>query len=214
MKSRPMISFVIATYNREKFLPDCLESLAQQTADRSDYEVVIVDNNSTDGTEEICRRFIDRHPDLDVSYYKEGKQGLSHARNRGIAEANGDLISFIDDDGIAEEGFAEELLRFFRQHPEATAVGGKIIPRFESGPPAWNNPYSSQVFFAHYDRGDDLFEYRGKGYPFGCNMTIRKAFFSAYGDFDTHLGRKGKGGLGGEEKALFERMHDHGKRYF
>ncbi len=210
----PRLSIIICTYNREKFLRDSLESIARQTADLAAYELVIVNNNSTDATDAICRNFLAQHPDLRATYVIEKQQGLSYARNRGIREAQGQFITYIDDDAIAEPEFVERILAFFHEHPEAVAVGGKVLARFESRPPAWNNPYSASLFFSHYDKGDRLFQYNGKGYPIGCNMTFRRDFFDRHGAFDTELGRKGKGGLGGEEKELFGRLIRAGLPYY
>ncbi len=200
------VSVIVCTYNREKFLPDCLASLARQTAAPGSFELVIVNNNSTDRTDAICRQFITRHPGLEVRYFIEQQQGLSYARNRGIADARGRYLTYIDDDAIAEPAFVSKVMDFFAVHPDAWAVGGKVLARFEAGPPAWINPFSDSLFVSHYDRGDRLFRYRDKGYPIGCNMSFRKVFFEDYGGFDTELGRKGKGGLGGEEKEVFARL--------
>src|SRR5690606_31002664 len=83
----PYISLVICTYNRDRFLPEALESITEQSLDPSFYEVIIVDNHSTDKTKDICLRFIEENPRLNVLYCYEQNKGLSFARNRGMAEA-------------------------------------------------------------------------------------------------------------------------------
>lgn len=208
------LSVVICTYNREKFLRDSLDSIAQQTAAKAVFELIIVNNNSTDQTDEISRSFVAEHPNLQVRYVIEKQQGLSFARNRGIVEAKGRYITFIDDDAIAAPNFIEQILDFFHHHPEAIAVGGKVLAKFETEPPSWLNPYSASLYFSHYDKGDQLFQYEGAAYPIGCNMTFRKHFFDEHGDFNTQLGRIGKNGLGGEEKAVFATIRAIGKPYY
>lgn len=209
-----IVSVIVCTYNREKFLPDCLESIARQTADAASFELLIINNNSTDGTDAICRRFIADHPGLNVRHFIESRQGLSFARNRGIREAQGTYLTYIDDDAVAEPDLVEKIMAFFDSHPDAWATGGRVLARFEAGPPAWINPFSDSLFVSHYDQGSRQFRYRGGGYPIGCNMSFRKSFFEKYGAFDTELGRKGKGGLGGEEKEVFGRLAHHGLPYY
>ncbi|MEZ4952722.1 MAG: glycosyltransferase [Saprospiraceae bacterium] len=201
-----IVSVIICTYNREKFLPDSLDSVAAQQADKNAFELVVVNNNCTDRTDDIVRQFIEKHPDLKVTYVVETKQGLSHARNRGILESKGKYVSFIDDDAIAEPDFVGQLIHFFAKNPQATAVGGPILAKYEgrSQPPAWDNKYSISLFTGHYVRGDQSFKYTGYDYPRGSNMTISKEFLEKHNlRFDPNLGRIGKDGTSSEEKILF-----------
>lgn len=209
-----ILTVCICTYNREKFLPDALESIARQTARSADYELLIVNNNSTDDTDRICREFMERHPRLQTRYVVENQQGLSYARNRGIREARGLFLTYIDDDAVAEPDFAERIIRFFETHPGAVAVGGRVLARFEGERPDWFNPYSASLFFSHYDKGERPFRYRGRDYPIGCNMSFRRVFFEQTGGFDTELGRKGKNGIGAEEKAVFARLIEEDLPYY
>ncbi|MEZ4935384.1 MAG: glycosyltransferase [Saprospiraceae bacterium] len=72
-----IVSVIICTYNREKFLPDSLDSVAAQQADKNAFELVVVNNNCTDRTDDIVRQFIEKHPDLKVTYVVEMKKDLS-----------------------------------------------------------------------------------------------------------------------------------------
>src|SRR3569833_3717564 len=94
------VSLVICTYNRAVYLPNALKSIQQQTAKPNLFEVVIVDNNSTDNTALVAKEYIDANPGIDCRYCFENKKGLSFARNRGIEEARHEVISYIDDDAI------------------------------------------------------------------------------------------------------------------
>ena len=91
------VSVIVCTYNREPFLLKTLEALATQTVSDKLFEIVLIDNNSKDRTAEICSDFKEKYAELNFSYILESKQGLSFARNRGLDEAKGELLVFIDD---------------------------------------------------------------------------------------------------------------------
>src|ERR1700761_5932770 len=97
-----MYSIIICTYNRCTFLRDTIVSILDALHDRSDFEIVIINNNSTDRTEDVVKGFQNDF----VKYFLETKQGLSHARNRGLAEAKNDILVYLDDDiGIVPNYF-------------------------------------------------------------------------------------------------------------
>ena len=112
MPQNPLVSIIICTYNRMQYLPKCLEHLKNQTCKTEDYEVVLINNNSTDKTEFICKEYIQKNPELNVSYFLEKNPGLSHARNRGVKEANGDVLCFIDDDGFAIPDYVKIISKY------------------------------------------------------------------------------------------------------
>ena len=85
-----MVSVIVCTFNREKYLPICLEKLANQTVSSSEYEIIIIDNNSTDESGLVCELFINTHKTINVHYFLELKQGHTYSRNRGIAESKGE----------------------------------------------------------------------------------------------------------------------------
>src|SRR6185295_19406533 len=94
----PSISVIICTYNRDKFIGEALTCLAKQTLPAENFEIIVVDNRSTDNTAAIAKKFIADHQELRARYVMEPHKGLSFARNRGIAEARASIITFIDDD--------------------------------------------------------------------------------------------------------------------
>src|SRR5215210_4422246 len=94
----PYFSVIVCTYNRQKFIGACLHCLAGQTLPIGNWEVIVVDNNSTDRSASIIQTFISSHPQLPFRYVFEKEQGLSFARNRGIAESRGVVLVYIDDD--------------------------------------------------------------------------------------------------------------------
>ena len=100
------LSIVIATFNRSAYLLRTLESLAGQTLPAQEFEILVVNNNSTDDTPAVFAGFARQHPELRLRMVAEPVQGISYARNRGVAEAKGECIVFIDDDEEAVPDFA------------------------------------------------------------------------------------------------------------
>ena len=91
------LSIIVCTYIRDAYILETLRKLKNQTTDNQVYEVIIINNNSTDTTEEICKNYILSLSDRNSYYFNEKKQGLSFARNRGITESKGEIIAFIDE---------------------------------------------------------------------------------------------------------------------
>ena len=139
-----------------------------------------------------------------IRYFTELNQGLSYARNRGITEAAGELVTFIDDDALPAEDFLEKTVRFFEEHPEAGAAGGKILLRFLDRKPEWYNRFLSPLL-GYFNYGDKTRKFT-TNYFRGSNMTFRKSLFEKFSPFDTRLGRFGTSLTGGEEKELFSRL--------
>jgi len=202
------ISAIICTYNREEYILDSLTSLRDQSLSRKDFEVILVDNNSTDNTALISMQFAQQKEDLQFHYYKETKQGLSHARNRGIELAQGEIIVFLDDDAVACKEYLTEIVSFFTQNPEVGSIGGRIFPKFEAIPPKWM-PHHLTPLFSIIDLGDSPKPFSTGKYPVGANMAFRKEVFEVCGAFDPNLGRTAKNMMGGEEKDLFYRLKEH-----
>src|SRR6185437_14849777 len=176
----PLISVVICTYNREKYIGNVLESIKNQSLPASKYEVIVIDNNSTDRSADIIKSFLDANTSLPFQYYLEKKQGLSHARNAGIEHSKSRIICFIDDDAIAGPDFLEKTVSFFDKHPDAGAVGGKVIPRFTDGEPVWLSRYVRKLV-SEIDFGPKMHILKGRRYPFGANMSFRSEVFNKYG---------------------------------
>ena len=203
-----MFSVIICTYNRDKYLYDALQHVAVNDFPTEDYEIVLINNNSTDRTEAECQRFESDFPYVKFRYFVETKQGLSHARNRGIKESKGDILVFLDDDSFVKPDYLHNLQRQLNEHPEASAFGGKITPLFESGETPkwlcrWNLSWVSAI-----DKGASVVPFKGNSYPIGANMGFRKECFDQIGDFNTELGRNKQNLLAGEEKDLFNRMKE------
>lgn len=202
----PIISVIVCSYNREKYIAEAINSLVNQTLSPDLYEVLIIDNNSKDRTAEISLELIEKHKDThQILYFKEASQGLCFARNRGIVEAKGKFICYMDDDGIADADFLEVQYNFLIQNPQVIGLGGKIIPRYVHGKPEWIDGILEGLV-SKVDYGNTNFQYSGRKYPVGCNMTYRRDILVQVGMFDTSVGQVGDNLVRGDETELFERI--------
>jgi glycosyltransferase involved in cell wall biosynthesis len=188
-----MISVIVCTYNRASSLGKTLESLRQMTVPPDlKWELILVDNNSTDKTRTIVQEF-SQTSGLNVHYVFEPQKGLSHARNTGIANSTGEIIAFIDDDVRVAPEWLRELEHTFREF-DCTGAGGRITP-------VWDGIIRPKWFATAgpYFLGGGpvpLFDYGDKpkqitAPPVGANMAFRKSAFEKYGLFRPDLGPGG-----------------------
>lgn len=210
MMKKNFISIIVCTYNRDCYIGQCLDRIAACTFDAGKFEIVLVDNNSTDGTASECSSFAERHPDINYRYIIETRQGLSYARNRGISESSGDVLVFLDDDSFVEQDYLSKLTEYLKQYGETAAFGGRIDPVFESGKtPEWLCKWTYSWVSA-INLGDEVVPFKNGKYPIGANMGFRRSALNGIDLFDTSLGRTGKNMLGGEEKDIFSRISASG----
>ena len=197
------ISVVISTYNRCDMLPRALESVLAQEDGGLCYEVIVVDNNSTDRTRDVAESFI-KGGYANLRYVFETKQGLSYARNAGIRAAQAPIIAFTDDDVRATPRWIAEIKRTFDEHPEIVYIGGKVLPLWRDEPPAWlTRDHWSPL--ALMDDGDEPF-YMSAKKPrcmVGANLSVRREVFDRVGLFTPDLQRV-KDGIGSTEDHEFQ----------
>ena len=130
-----MITLAICTFNRCRSLAGTLGYLASQSSvDWSGIEVIVVDNNCTDGTAAVVEEAGSRLP---IRRVVETAQGLSHARNRAIAEARGDWVIFVDDDVILERSWLSAYHRGLLDFNDAGFAGGRVVPEWHGMCPRW-----------------------------------------------------------------------------
>ena len=201
-----MITATISTYNREHYLPQVLDSLKRQTLSKELFEVVLVNNNSPGNTEEISAQFAQDNPDIKYSYFLETNQGLSYGRNRGIKEAKGKYITFIDDDAFLAEDYLEKIYDCFEKNKDCVAIGSKIHLHYESVIPAWENKFLNSLL-GYFDMGDVAKPFPKSDYPRGSNMSFKTSVFEKVGGFNVELGRKGNNLAGSEEKDMFQKIY-------
>jgi len=209
-----MISVILCTYNRDKYIYNVLKSVAENDLPHSDYEIVLVNNNSTDHTEDECQRFRKDFPSIAFRYCVEKSQGLSYARNCGIRQSNGDLLVYVDDDATVNREYLRTYKEFFATHPKAVAAGGPILPVYETEEPSWMSHYTRQLVTGRLYLGNTAKEFPKGAFPGGGNACYRKSVFDTIGLFNVELGRKGNSLIGAEEKDLFDKMTTHGMHFY
>src|SRR5690606_35023009 len=107
---------------REQYIIKCLEHCFNQTLNKDLYEVILVNNNSPDQTEKLCIEFKKNHPKLSLNYVNEFNQGHTWARNRGIIESRGEIISFLDDDAFVYDDYAQNLVDYMKENPQVRGI--------------------------------------------------------------------------------------------
>jgi glycosyltransferase involved in cell wall biosynthesis len=125
----------MSTYNRCHLLDQDIQALLNQQTDGLAYEVIVVDNNSTDKTAAKIASYAER--DSRIRYIFEPRQGVAYGRNAGIAAARADIIAFCDDDVYVAHDWLEKIHLAFERYPEADYVGGKVLPVWRQPPPRW-----------------------------------------------------------------------------
>ena len=208
-----MLSVLICTYNREKYIGNLLESIAANDLPATEYEIVLVDNNCTDNTPAVCKAFAQAHPNIRFNYVTEPEQGLSAARNKGIRTAKGDILLYVDDDALVDSWYLRTVADYMSVHPEISAVGGPIIPLYETFEPEWMTRFTKELLCGYLYFGEKERSFPGKRYPGGGNAAYRAEVFQKVGFFNTELGRKGNGLMGSEEKDIFDKMTAQGMRF-
>lgn len=185
---------IVCTYNRAGNLPTCLGHLARQKdIGERNWEVLVVDNNSSDNTPEVVATLARELP-IAVRYALETEQGLNYARNQGIRSSDSRYFSYVDDDILVSDVWLSALFDAF-ERTDADAVGGRIHLDPSIRLPKWIRPDTDMMgFLGHQDFGDQPFLMDGKTrYPFGGNMAFHRRVVERVGYFNPKLGRKGAG---------------------
>jgi glycosyltransferase involved in cell wall biosynthesis len=199
------LSVVVCTHNRAPMLRRALESLSAQTLDPASYEVIVVDNASTDATAQVVR---DCATPFELRYVREERLGLSRARNAGAAVASAPYVAYLDDDARAESQWLEALLHAFESVvPAPGAVGGRVWLDWEGLPPSWL-PQRYWSLYTYVDHGEAGHCLTAGEYLVGANIAFRADVLREQGGFDTRLGRRGTSLLSGEEAALLGRLRE------
>jgi len=213
------VSIIVCTYNRSANLPECISCLAgQRDVESLAWEVLIVDNNSSDDTRVVVEDLMAQHPGLAMRYLFEGEQGLSAARNAGICGTSGNWYIFIDDDIRVTPDWLHSMASALQDN-DADAVGGRIHLEKRLPIPAWIRP-DMYGFLGYQDFGEESRQLDpAKQLPYGGNMGFHRRVAERIGLFDTGFGRKGEGKkreelLKGEETHYFHRLTDDGGSVF
>lgn len=205
------ISVVICTRNRAKLLKKCLNSLCRLTLPKNQYEIIVVNNGSTDDTVELVQSFQDK---ADIYLLEEKIPGLSRSRNLGWKYSKSPFIGFIDDDAWAETNWLENALECFEKiEPEISALTGEIELEWESAKPKWINTELKRSLSGLY-LGDTPKFINNQHYIVGTNCFFSRKILNELNGFSETLGRTGKTLLSGEEIELQKRMELSGKQVY
>lgn len=197
---KPVISAVICTYNRAHILEGAIESLIHQDADPELFEILVIDNNSSDNTAEIAKKFENYE---NFRYIFEPKQGVSRARNRGCKEARGEYIAYLDDDAKADSEWIRNIFTIISSQNSPCVIGGPIYPFYLTEKPDWFlDKYEIRTFGnkPRYLKSDEYFS--------ASNIIIVKTILEQFDGFDINSGPKGEIFVLGEETFLQNKIRE------
>lgn len=181
----PLISVIIPTFNRAAFLESSLESLVNQTIPRDQYEVIVVDDGSTDASQEVCKNF---SPRMGLRYFHMGSSGIAAAKNLGIFSSRGSILLFFDDDDVADRQLLEEHLKTHYLHPqENVAVLGHTTwdPMLEVTPVMEWVTEIGQLLFSYGNLTDG--QALDFTYLWGGRSSCKKSLLVSHGIFNEDI---------------------------
>jgi len=203
------ISAVVCTLNRAAYLAKAVESLVNQTCPKDHFEIIVVDNGSTDNTKEVVQQF---SQSALIRYIHEPIKGLSQARNTGWQAASGKYVAYLDDDAIAHPRWLEKMLKAFETvKPAPASVGGKVFPIWEAERPAWlTDRMLSAYAIVDWGNRAKFLKPSSPEHHVGCNVAYSREVLEACGGFNVNLGRKGKNLLSNDENLIRKYIDSHG----
>jgi GT2 family glycosyltransferase len=212
-----MISIIVATCNRSAKLRCLLASLAAADAPTMDtWELIVVDNHSTDDTGAVLKEF-SVSGRLPLRSIVEERQGKSCAVNRGILTSSGEFLAFTDDDTVVDRKWLVNIERALRKYAYVNGFGGRVVPLWSGLPPRWLT-HGGELRRVNggvvaYDLGDEVVELKpGVPPPVGANVFFRRKAFERYGLFREDLGPRLGDPLYGEDTEFIERVRAKGER--
>ncbi|MBO8460061.1 MAG: glycosyltransferase family 2 protein [Bacteroidetes bacterium] len=199
-----MISVLICTYNRGAVLKDCLDSLLCQTTDMSQFEVLVVNNNSSDITEELVLQYVDQYDNFRL--VSEPVQGLSNARNRAYKEAKYDWLLYLDDDAIAYPDMIQQAI-YTIDNFDFDMFGGMYFPWYrDSIKPRWmSNTFGQSIKFL-----DNIGYLKDGEYVSGGIMVMSRRALQMVDGFPTTIGMNGSKIAYGEETYIQNKLRELG----
>jgi glycosyltransferase involved in cell wall biosynthesis len=207
------LDVVVPTYNRSSLLQKTVHSLlAADVPANLAVTIIIVDNNSSDDTARVVAE-MQQSAGLPIHYVLQTLQGLSHARNAGIAAGNGELIGMVDDDEEIDKHWYEAVVREFSD-PATEFIGGPYLPNCETTLPDWVPSEYNGVIGIVAAKPRQLFSNSFPGNLQGGNAVFQRMVFERVGLYDVHLGRSGTGLLSEEDADLYRRLLAVGMRGF
>lgn len=183
------VSVVLSTYNRARVVGAAIEALLAQETGGLTYEVLIVDNNSTDNTKQVIESYAQQ--DCRVKYVFEGKQGVAYGRNAGIALTRGEYIAFCDDDVTVSPTWLRTLYEELLRYPDADFIGGKVLPLWKNTPPAWIDAKMAPLALQDYGDVPLRVSSENPRCLISACLAVRRQAFDRAGLFDPATQRVG-----------------------
>jgi glycosyltransferase involved in cell wall biosynthesis len=209
--TQPYITVALCTHNHADRLVRTLANLAHLKPPASPWELLVIDNASTDSTPALLAAGAWRPAGMDVRIVREEKLGLSNARNRALQDARGEYILFMDDDETPDPAWLTAYEEAMREY-QPDALGGRIEVFFEDGArPHWLQD-ELLGFLGKLDHGGARWLTERVTPIFGGNFAFRRGVFERIGHFDARLGRQGAANIGGEDTEIYRRLLEHGCR--
>ena len=178
----PFISVIIPTHNRPELLRQTVETLLEQDYPDDRWELIIVDNASTDKTWTVVEELMLEHDR--VRGLREDRKGAHFARNLGAIAASGDVLYFTDDDMLADPALLRNLLDGFDADPGVASVTGKVLPRWETEPPIWVLEHCRNHLLSLLDLGEALIVSDEDPGVFSCHQAVKRDVFFAAGGYN------------------------------
>lgn len=204
-------SLALCTYNRSAMLQRALSSLAACDSPAREWELLLIDNNSSDDTRAVAQSFARQLP---LRYVFEATQGLSAARNRALAEFRSDVLLFTDDDLEFDRDWPLAYSRAFDAQPQAAWFGGRVRPKWPEGAPRWLHDENLALItglMVRFDLGDKSRAFvSNDASPFGASFALRRSAIETTGEFRGDLGVNGNVPGRGEEADYLERLRATG----
>lgn len=194
-----VISTVICTHNRASYLPKAIQSLLKSLP-REEYEIIVVDNCSTDSTKDVIEQFSGEN----IRYIYEPTLGLSYARNTGWRNACGTYVAYLDDDAIAYPGWLERIVEVFETiKPRPGCVGGKAEPIWEASRPNWlSDGLITGLTVINWSDTPQVLPDLSQKWLVGANIAFPKEVLEQVGGFTSGLDRAGQNLLSGGDVFL------------
>jgi glucosyl-dolichyl phosphate glucuronosyltransferase len=180
MGNNVRIAAIVPTHNRCHYLKGAIISLQRQDFPKDEYEIIVVDNNSTDKTPAVVEE-CSRSGGKKIVYVSEPALGLHNARHAGARRSRAEILAFTDDDAVYDPHWLAGLVRHYDE-PAVGCVGGRILPLWEVDPPAWVDIIPNG-FFSILDLGDEPLKLEYPGL-YGVNFSIRKDILFRCGGFN------------------------------
>lgn len=180
------VSIIIPTYNRAGIIGQTIGSCISQNYPKDSFEIIIVDNNSSDNTKKVIEEWIQKS-DIPIRYILEQRQGAHFARNTATKQATSEILYFTDDDMIADKDMLMNLVKVFDLDYNIAVVGGKVLPKWEFDPPEWLIKYFKNGALSLIDKSEKLIIASYDLGIYSCHQAIKRSILIECGGFNPDI---------------------------